>query len=228
MCWKIQRLCGFPDSKTCSVQHLVIAEQCQRIIYFRRHFSGSSNPPDSPSRTPQIFFCHSPICHAAKLRYKRHAYNCCLSPHIILLKALRPLGYATAGFCEWVGKSCGAWKTHASPNACWILICIALATLSFWEQQVFHVNWTTEGQQRDGRNNTSCRSMHAHMPSTSWSKRGDQRGERERERRGEGGIWITNQQLQLATGWHSFAYPHASFISVFIYLFIYLFIYCQK
>lgn len=39
-------------------------------------------------------------CSLVLAMLKRHAYNCCRFPHIILLKALRPLGYATADFCK--------------------------------------------------------------------------------------------------------------------------------
>lgn len=112
-------------------------------------------------------------------------------------------------------------STLHTTNACWILICIALATLSLNNKFSMSIKalCRSEGQLW-GREHqrTFCRSTNVHMNpphhTPLQSRRGDQReGERRRRWWGEGGE-SENQQLQLATGWRSFAYPHASFISI--------------
>lgn len=145
----------------------------------------------------------------------------------MLLKALRPLGYATAGFCKWAEERWGAWKKHTT-NACWIQICIAMATLSLCEQlQSFPCQLKYSVGVKDSCGmGTPKHILYVHarthaatlLPHLLKQDRGPERGGRERGRGGGGGgvtgMWITNQQLQLATGWRSFAYAHASFICI--------------
>lgn len=144
--WNLMKYVEKPDEKVnvfLTVQNAkhVVNTTCSKlngdsasIIVHFIFLNCSLNPPFTPSWTPSSN-CYPLICQAALCYpcWKDSAYNCNIFPHIILLKALQPLGYATAGFCKRVGKRWGAWKKNTSTNACWILICIALAILSLWE-----------------------------------------------------------------------------------------------
>lgn len=124
---------------------------------------------------------------SAAIYAKRHVCNCCCFPSITLLKALRPLGCAAAGFCKWAGRVGGPGRSTIKQMSVWYWFALRWQLLSLSEQlQLFSVKQKySVGQQWDESTNGLhlCPPPHLKKPKKGTSKVTAR--ERRRRRRGK-------------------------------------------